>query len=345
MLSLAPRSIVPTLKIPAFAPPKLDPFLGRVLIDRYELQALAGSGSYGNVYRAKDRTNGVDVAVKVLLPHLVENPEANSIFDNEQRFSCIVCHPRVVARVDAARDLGTRFLVFPYHDPHTLQDFLDSHSLMPHSFIRGVGIQLMDLLIACHEADVGHMDVKPANLLLDRGTLRLIDFGIARLLSEPMKIQLSTIGTRAYMAPERLNCTTPIDHRSDIYSVGVILYELLTGTLPRSKFSLGAVPITSRYPHLHVHPDLEQVVLTSLASDPNKRFQSMKEMLDVFLACRCWPSEQTYAPVPLSKLDKRLLAGVGVMVVGTFIAAITAGVLMSKPSPKLHTSDSIAASE
>ncbi|MFH1520092.1 MAG: serine/threonine-protein kinase [Candidatus Micrarchaeota archaeon] len=337
MRSLAPRSF--PMSLPVHTPPatiQSDPFLGRVLVDRYDICALAGKGSYGNVYRARDKAREVDVAVKVLLPWLVTNQEALIVFSNEQHFSAQVHHPQIVPLLDVGRDLGTRFMVFDYYNPRTLQDFLDSTHFIPIRAVRNIGIQLMKVLIACHEADIEHRDIKPANLLYDQAVLRLIDFGIARSLSDPASSEISSLGTKDYSSPERLRGSVGFGYTSDIYSVGVILYQLITGTLPRSYFSLGVVPISRRFPSLKVHPDLENVVVTALDSDPNKRFQSMREMLDAFLACDCWPPEPV--STPLSRKDKYILAGVGAVLSGTFIATITAAILLSN-QPQKHTSN------
>lgn len=212
--------------------------VGDVLAGRYEILAEVGRGGMGVVYAARDRHTGADVAVKVLLPHLLRDPAARNRFAAEMEAASRLDHPNVVAVLDRAEADGRTFLVMELLQGWTLRAELADRQKRDRRYsadeARHLADQLCDALSYAHAHGVVHRDVKPENVWVDDGTVKLMDFGVARLLSPAQLTSTGVaLGTAYYMAPEQHKMRADVDHRADQYATGVVLYELLTGDVPQ----------------------------------------------------------------------------------------------------------------
>jgi tRNA A-37 threonylcarbamoyl transferase component Bud32 len=250
------------------------------LTDRFpqlEIIELIGQGGMGAVYKA--RQPGLDrfVALKILSPELVKDPAFAERFSREARTLAKLSHPHIVGIHDFGETEGLYYFIMEYVDGATLRDVLQSARL---STIDALGLvpQLCDALQFAHDAGVVHRDIKPENILLDNtGKVKIADFGLAKLIApdrvEGVSLTVSgaVMGTPAYMAPEQIEHPLDVDHRADIYAVGVVFYEMLTGELP-----LGRFEPPSRKVKLDIQ--LDEVVLRALAKEPARRYQLAREV-------------------------------------------------------------------
>ena len=200
-----------------------------VLADRYELGSMLGRGGMGAVYDGSDRRLGRSVAVKVLRADLAEQPRARRRFEAEARAAARLAHPNVVTVFDSGEDDGIPFLVMERLPGRTLADELADGAL-PFDRVCAVGCEMLAALTAAHDAGVIHRDIKPGNVLLTTdGHVKVSDFGIAKTVDDADQTQTAElVATVRYLAPERLT-GAPATPRSDLYSVGVVLYEALSG--------------------------------------------------------------------------------------------------------------------
>jgi CheY-like chemotaxis protein len=206
--------------------------LGHVLGNRYEVRELAGAGAMGTVYRVHDRELGEDVALKVLRPDMLSDPDVIERFKAEVRLARKISHPSVVRTHDFGEADGVHFLTMEYVEGLTARALLDDRGRLPADSALALGRQLAEALAAAHAQGVIHRDIKPQNLLLDgQGVLKVMDFGVSRLSDQGGSDLGMLVGTPAYMPPEQL-LGEDIDSRADLYAVGVVLFECLTGRLP-----------------------------------------------------------------------------------------------------------------
>jgi serine/threonine-protein kinase len=277
-----------------------DPLLGSVLLEQFRIDEQIGTGGMGTVYRAHQTTVGRDVAIKVLRPELARDEQAVFRFEREARVAIALDHPNLV-RVFLSGRLGDGrlYIVMELLEGRSLADELDKDGLP--SLERAL-IMIMKLcagLGAVHAAGIVHRDIKPENVYLvqrgkDADFVKLVDFGIARVLAAegvgPTTTQSGRVfGTATYISPEAAT-GGETDQRSDIYSLGVLTYQLLTGELPFAGKTAGAVLMQ----HVHQEPpilqtkgrgaevpqDVARVVMRSLSKDPDARQQTLAEFLD-----------------------------------------------------------------
>ena len=256
------------------------------LAARYELLEEAGRGGMGVVYKARDRETGEIVALKVLKPEIAADRVAAERFLNEVRLSRRITHKNVCRVYEFTRAGATAYLSMEYVDGESLRAILER--IGPVTLRKGTQIarQICAALHEAHSQGVIHRDLKPENVMLDRaGNVKVMDFGIARLLDTSVTATGGIIGTPAYMAPEQAE-GREIDARTDIYATGLILYELFTG---RPAFT-GDTPITIALkqiretpaaPRTHegsIPPELDAIILKCLEKDPARRFQSIAEL-------------------------------------------------------------------
>jgi CheY-like chemotaxis protein len=207
---------------------------GTMLADRYEILELLGHGGMGAVYRARDLELEEDLAIKMLRPEFVADPESLERFKTEIRLARRISHPNVVRTHDFGETDGVRFLTMELVEGLTLRDLIDSRGKLGVSAVLAIAAQLAESLAIAHAQGVVHRDIKPQNLLLDdAGVLKVMDFGVACLSQRSSKLTQAgaIVGTPAYMSPEQL-IGEHVDERSDLYSVGVVLYECLSGRPP-----------------------------------------------------------------------------------------------------------------
>lgn len=204
----------------------------KVLLDRYEMGEVIATGGMGEVRAARDLNLDRPVAMKFLHPHLDDDPDVKARFDSEARAAARLTHPNIVAVFDSGEDEGVPFIVMEQLSGTTLADRVADGPLKQ-SEVRRLGLEMLSALEASHEEGIVHRDVKPGNVMLtENGVAKVADFGIAKAV-EGMDVTATgmTLGTPAYLAPERV-AGEPATAASDVYSVGVVLYELLTGKKP-----------------------------------------------------------------------------------------------------------------
>jgi predicted Ser/Thr protein kinase/tetratricopeptide (TPR) repeat protein len=241
---------------------------------RYEILDVLGRGGMGVVYRA--RQTGLDrvVALKVLSERLAADPEFVQRFTREAKTLAALGHANIVAVHDYGVEGGTPFLVMEHVEGVSLRRLLSERRLPPEEAL-GIVPQLCDALEYAHSMGVVHRDVKPENILIDtRGRVRIADFGLAVMLGleAPRLTQTDAVmGTPHYMAPEQVESPKTVDHRADIYSMGVVFYEMLTGELPIGAFSMPSQKA-------RVHHRLDQIVMRALAKEPEQRYQKASEL-------------------------------------------------------------------
>jgi len=251
------------------------------LIPGYRLEALIGQGGMGQVYRATQLSLGRTVAIKLLSTELAKDSSFVARFDKEAAALAALSHPNIVSILDKGRTPETYYLVMEFIDGSSLREVMSSPVLDPAASLR-VTLQVCRAMEYAHGRGVIHRDLKPDNVLFDEqagGIPKVSDFGLAAFTDKdaPSRFHLTdshmAMGTFAYMAPEqRLNARSA-DHRADIYSLGVILYELLVGELP-----IGTVEPPSRR-RLGLDKQVDIVVARCLKSTPEERYQSAAELI------------------------------------------------------------------
>jgi serine/threonine protein kinase len=241
-----------------------------------ELLELLGQGGMGVVYKARQIELDRLVALKILSPRLAADPEFPRRFNREAQALATLDHSNIVRIHDVGREGDLYFIVMEYVDGMTLRDLLVQKKLSPEQALRVIP-QICDALEYAHSRGVIHRDIKPENILLSRsGVTKIADFGLAKIVkteqAETAITQTNVVmGTADYMAPEQRDKTKDADHRADIYSLGVVFYELLTGELPVGRFD----PPSRRKP---LDARLDDVVLRALEKDPERRYQRASQM-------------------------------------------------------------------
>jgi serine/threonine-protein kinase len=260
---------------------------------RYEILDELGRGAMGVVYRAMDPVIGRTVAVKTI--RLSEEgtgltrPELLARFQTEARAAGLLTHPNIVVVYDAGEENGLYFITMELVEGKSLQVLLDAGHAFPVPRVIRIMEQTCSALQFAHERNIVHRDVKPANLMLTADdTVKVTDFGTAKILQFGTVQQTAHVmGTPSYMSPEQVK-GRPVDGRSDIFSIGVMLYEMLTGEKPFPGQSITTViykivnedPIPPRQINPSIHPGLNDIVLRALAKEPEVRYQSCRELLE-----------------------------------------------------------------
>jgi serine/threonine protein kinase len=261
---------------------------GTVLSGRYRLESKLGSGGMSTVYLARDETLERWVAAKVLHREISDQPDQLERFRREARAVAQVSHPNVVAVIDAGDDGGRPYIVFEYVDGETLKARIDHARRLPLDEAAAYAIEVGRGLGAAHQRRLVHRDVKPQNVLIDsEGRAKVTDFGIARELeSDGLTKTGRVLGTTDYVSPEQA-MGQPVDARSDIYSLGVLLYEMLTGKVPFSADNLVGVAmkhVNEKMPDVQrqrteVSSALAAVVERATQKKPDRRYSDMSAML------------------------------------------------------------------
>ena len=269
--------------------------VGDVLAGRYELEELAGSGGMSTVFRAHDRVLERTVALKILHQRYSDEDEYVERFRREARMAAGLSHQNIVRVIDRGEYEGRQFIVFEYVDGDNLKELIDRSGPLPVERALVLGIEIASGLAFAHANGLVHRDVKPQNVLLNGdGTAKVTDFGIARSLDVVHGVtQTGTVlGTSDYIAPEQAQ-GQPVGERTDVYSLGVVLYELLTGELPFAGDNFVAVAmqhinepaprVSDRRPD--VPPRLDSAIAQALAKDPADRFARMDDFGRELKAC------------------------------------------------------------
>ena len=261
---------------------------GTVLSGRYRLESKLGSGGMSTVYLARDETLERWVAAKVLHREISDQPDQIERFRREARAVAQVSHPNVVAVIDAGEDGGRPYIVFEYVDGETLKQRIDRLGRLPLDEAAAYSIEVGRGLAAAHARRLVHRDVKPQNVLIDsEGRAKVTDFGIARELEQDGLTKTGRVlGTTDYVSPEQA-MGKGVDARSDIYSLGILLYEMLIGEVPFQADNLVGVAmkhVNERMPDVQkerrdVSSALAAVVERATEKKPDKRYPDMNAML------------------------------------------------------------------
>src|SRR5438045_9193876 len=211
----------------------LTPVVGELIAGRYELEELVGSGGMSSVYRAHDRLLERRVALKILHEQFTRDADYVERFRREARAVAQLTHPNIVTVIDRGEQDGRQFNVFEYVDGVNLKELLDEEGPLPVHEAIELGLQVARGLSFARDQGLIHRDVKPQNVLIDGdGRAKVTDFGIARSVDvDGMTITGTIMGTSNYIAPEQAR-GQPVDEQTDVYSLGCVLYELLTGEVP-----------------------------------------------------------------------------------------------------------------
>ncbi len=266
--------------------PTDDPHrLGR--IGSYEVSGVIGVGGMGVVLKAIEPALDRVVAIKVMSPSLAGNEKARRRFAREARPPAPVLHPNVIPIYSVSNEEKLSYLVMAYIPGGSLQKRIDQQGPFPVEEILRIGVQIAGGLEASHQHGLVHRDIKPENVLLEVQStatstapnvrVKIADFGLAKLLGEPsegdkhLTATHQVMGTPRYMAPEQMEGSSTVDHRADIYSMGVVFYEMLTGELPLGRFALPSEKVA-------IDTRLDEVVLRSLEREPDRRYQQASEV-------------------------------------------------------------------
>jgi serine/threonine protein kinase len=286
---------------------------GTLFHGRYEILGLLGRGGMGMVYRAHDRRLDEVVAIKVLRPDFAADPKMAERFRSEIKLARKVRHRNVCTIHDYGDDRGLLYISMELIDGVDLKHLLKERGAFPREEAYEIAGQIALGLQAVHEAGIIHRDLKTPNIMLDRGgTARLMDFGIAKRVGEGTATATGQIvGTPEYMSPEQAQ-GHKVDHRSDLYALGVLIYEIFTGQVPFR----GETPISTILKHLNDPPPLETtdlpealraVLRRCLAKEPAKRYQSSAEVAEALRQARSPSLRQQRVPTDVLQAPTRLM--------------------------------------
>ncbi len=269
--------------------PTSSQMIGTVLSGRYQLEAKLGSGGMSTVYLARDETLDRAVAVKVMHREMSEQADQLERFRQEARAVAKLSHPNVVAVIDAGEDGGHPYIVFEYVEGETLKQRISRIGALDPQEALAYAIEIARGLSVAHARNMVHRDIKPQNVLIDsEGRAKLTDFGISRQLEQDgMTATGRVLGTTDYVAPEQA-MGHPVDPRSDIYSLGVVLYEMLIGQVPfhaDSQVGVAMKHVNEELPDVQARrPEVSAaaalVVERATAKEPAERYQDVGEMID-----------------------------------------------------------------
>ncbi len=263
---------------------------GTLFAHRYRIIEQVGKGGMGRVYKVRDTQINEDIALKLIKPEIATDEKVIERFRNELIIARKITHKNVCRLFDINEEAGTPFITMEFVSGEDLKSILLKEGKLAETKIISIAKQVCEGLDAAHELGVVHRDLKPQNIMIDeKGKAKIMDFGIARLVRTPGVTRADeTIGTPEYMSPEQVE-GMETDQRSDIYSLGVILYEMITGRVPFE----GNTPLSIAYKHKHESPldprkindqiseRIRGLVLKCLQKDREKRYQTAREILDV----------------------------------------------------------------
>src|SRR5918911_309714 len=301
-----------------------DTLINTLFDGRYRIMRRLGTGGMANVYLAEDQELGRRVAIKILNDRHAGDDQFIERFRREAKNAAGLSHPNIVSIYDRGEAEGTYYIAMEFLDGRSLKELIISRGPTPIRIAIDYTRQILAAIGHAHRNGIVHRDIKPHNVVVDpEGRLKVTDFGIARSGASQMTEVGSIIGTAQYLSPEQAR-GSPVDQRSDLYSVGIVLYEMLTGKVPFT----GDTPLEIAMKHLsevpvppsEIRPELPEsldlVVLRALAKDPDDRYQTAEEM-DADLAL-----VQRGLSVPTETADAatQVLSGAGISSAPTIVA-------------------------
>ena len=281
-------------------PATVDPLIGAT-IGNYQIKSKLGEGGMGSVYMAEHPLIGKRVALKILHAEFSSKEDVVKRFFQEAKAVNDIQHPNIVDIVDygvisSPQGQSTVYFIMEFLDGPSLADLIRNEAPLAPERALSIGLQIADALGACHKAGVVHRDLKPDNILLiprgrERDFVKVLDFGIAKLTGD-QKVSVRTrtgllMGTPAYMSPEQCEGSATVDHRTDVYALGILLYEMLSGQVPFQGETYGQillqhltqVPTPLSMTRGVIPPHVEAVVLKALEKVPDARYQTMDELM------------------------------------------------------------------
>lgn len=286
--------------------PNTDKYIGKLLDDRYEILEVIGEGGMAVVYKALCHRLNRYVAVKIMRDDMAADDEFRQRFCAESHAVAMLSHPNIVAVYDVSHSDAMEYIVMELVDGITLRQYMDKRGAVPWREALHFTKQMAKALSHAHERGIIHRDIKPQNImLLKDGTIKIGDFGIAALENEMHEENGQAIGSIHYIAPEQARGDCP-DARSDIYSLGVVMYEMLTGRKPYEGDSIGEIavkhmnakPVMPREIVPEIPEELERITLKAMCADLSERYQSASELLadlDAFTQAQIKAEEGTEA--------------------------------------------------
>ena len=266
----------------------MDQYIGKMLDDRYEILELIGSGGMANVYKARCHRLNRLVAIKILKSDLADNADFRRRFHDESQAVAQLSHANIVSVYDVSTNPDREYIVMELIDGITLKQYMERRGRMDWRESLHFITQIMRGLSHAHSRGIIHRDIKPQNIMVLRdGSVKVADFGIACLANQGQTLTQEALGSVHYISPEQARGDR-IDARSDIYSAGVVLYEMLTGRLPFEGDSavsvaiqhLSSVPLAPRDIDPSIPEPLELICMKAMNSDPNKRYVSADAMIE-----------------------------------------------------------------
>ena len=330
-----------------------EKYVGMIFDGRYRIQRIIGLGGMAVVFEAEDLLMHRTVAVKMLKEGVGDDATSVKRFINESKAVSMLSHPNIVSIYDVSVREDLKYIVMEHIRGITLKNYMSRKGKLPVREAVSFTEQILRALDHAHSKGIIHRDIKPQNImLLKNGMIKVADFGIAKLPSaETVTVTDKAIGTVYYISPEQAS-GKPIDPRSDLYSVGVMLYEMVTGTLPFSADS----PVSVALMQIHNTPrppralcpelplGLQQIILRAMEKDPDRRYQSAREMLRHIVALKNNPDtifnlsgaqkeEEEEDPMPMRKRKEKatmLPIITGVLTAFLLVSAITGFYIMSR---------------
>ncbi len=265
----------------------MDKYVGKKLDGRYEIRELIGIGGMANVYRCYDTVDDREVAIKILKDEYLNNEEFIRRFKNESKAIAVLSHPNIVKVYDVSFGDMIQYIVMEYIDGITLKEYINQQGTLSWKETVHLITQILMALSHAHSKGVVHRDIKPQNMmLLSDGTIKVTDFGIARFSNSTRTMTEQAIGSVHYIAPEQAKGDIT-DGKTDIYSIGVMMYEMLTGKLPFdgdnavsvALMHLQVIPETPRALNPSIPEGIEEITLKAMQKQPMDRYQSAQDML------------------------------------------------------------------
>ncbi len=315
--------------------------IGRVFDERYEVIRKLGSGGMADVYLADDRLLGRQVALKVLSSRYANDEQFIERFRREASSAASLNHPNIVQIYDRGEAEGTYYIAMEYLEGRSLKEIIIKYAPLSPELVVSVSIQILEALRFAHRRDVIHRDIKPQNIIVDsEGRVKVTDFGIARAGSASTMTEAGSIlGTAHYLSPEQAQ-GRPVEAASDLYSLGVVMYEMATGTLPFD----GDNPVTLAMRHVHDRPvapsaiiptipqNLEAVILHALGKTPTERYLTAQQFLEDLRAVQ--QGKEVHTPAALVEQPTQVMSAAPLPPAGPQLTTVRRrdpGAVMNQP--------------